>query len=368
MATKIDFLASYDLPELAQEWIDLESRSEGNFFLSWAWLSCWLSTTGSRPILVRARDGSQTVGLGFLGRNATRRHFLSVRQLCLNETGVSDHDGLTIEHNGLLMARDVSEELPTRFFEEVRKSQALGTWDELVLGGVSYVWVDAARAAGLKIELDQKKADYCVDLERVRKSGRSWQAGLSSNLRSQFRQSRTFAERIGTLSLSRAATAQEALTYFDGLIELHTAYWKASGKPGAFATSFSVNFHRTLISRSTESGGVEILQLSAGEQVLGYLYNFNYSGTVSNYQSGFSYLDDNRHRPGLLAHGLAIEQSLASGGKRYDFLAGDSPYKQRLGEDAGSLLWCRAQRNRPGLILERLARRAKGALIRRPQP
>jgi len=98
--------------------------------------------------------------------------------------------------------------------------------------------------------------------------------------------------------------------------------------------------------------------------VLGYLYNFLYAGTVSNYQSGFSYLDDNRHRPGLLAHGFAIEQALSRGLQRYDFLAGDSPYKQRLGEDAGQLSWCRAQRNRPGLVLERLARRAKGALSR----
>ena len=365
MATKFDFLASYDVPRLAQEWAELESRADGNFFLSWAWLGCWLSATESQPLLVRAREGSQTVGLGFLCPNVARRNFLSVRQLCLNETGVPDHDRLTIEHNGLLMARGFSAELPAQLFRTLLASPAVGPWDELVLSGVSPKWIEAANMAGLAVELDRKNSDYCVDLEKVRNTGRGWQAGLSSNLRSQYRQSRTFAERIGALSLTRAPTAEDALAYFDGLTTLHTAYWTASGKPGAFASDFAIAFHRALILRNAESGGVDLLRLSAGNQVLGYLYNFNYSGTVSNYQSGFSYLDDNRHRPGLLAHGLAIEQSLADGLQRYDFLAGDSPYKQRLGEDAGSLIWCRAQRNRPGLVLERLARRAKGALTGR---
>jgi len=362
MTTKIDFLASYDVPQLAQEWVELESRSDGNFFLSWAWLGCWLSTTGRRPLLIRASDGPRTVGLGFLSRNTTRRNFLSVRQLCLNETGVSEHDRLTIEHNGLLMARGVEADLPEQFFLASLTSEALGPWDELVLSGIASRWAGAAEAAGLAVELDRKNADYCVDLEKMRNSSRSWQAGLSSNLRSQFRQSQTFAERMGALSLLPAHTADEALAYFHELVTLHTARWTAAGKSGAFASDFSMAFHRALISQNVGSGSVEMLRLSAGNQVLGYLYNFRYSGTVSNYQSGFAYLEDNRHRPGLLAHGLAIEQSLAGGLQRYDFLAGDRPYKQRLGEDAGSLLWCRAQQNRPRLALERLARRAKGAL------
>jgi len=362
MATKIDFLASYDMPQLAREWLELESRADGNFFLSWAWLGCWLSTSGARPLLLRASDGSRTVGLGFLCRNLVQRNFLRVRQLCLNETGEPEHDRLTIEHNGLLMARDCSANLPAQFFRALRASQALDPWDELVLSGISPTWSGAAEEAGLVVELDRKNADYRVDLDKVRKSGRNWQANLSSNLRSQFRQSRTFAERMGPLSLAAAQTAEEALAYFSELVTLHTARWTAAGKSGAFATGFALAFHHALIAQNVGSGRVEMLRLSAGNQVLGYLYNFQYAGTVSNYQSGFSYFDDNRHRPGLLAHGLAIERSLASGLQLYDFLAGDSPYKQRLGEDAGSLIWCRAQQNRPGLVLERLARRAKSAL------
>jgi len=90
--------------------------------------------------------------------------------------------------------------------------------------------------------------------------------------------------------------------------------------------------------------------------VLGYLYNFEYGERVYSYQSGFSYSDDNRHRPGLLAHALAIEQARQRGMRVYDFLAGDAPYKARLGQKLGQLAWCRGQRNRPLLGCERAAR------------
>jgi CelD/BcsL family acetyltransferase involved in cellulose biosynthesis len=90
---------------------------------------------------------------------------------------------------------------------------------------------------------------------------------------------------------------------------------------------------------------------------LGYLYNFHYAGRVYNYQSGFSYGDDNRHRPGLIAHAMAIAQAQSRGMGVYDFLAGDAHYKARLGAQMSVMAWCRAQRDRPLLRAERAARR-----------
>jgi CelD/BcsL family acetyltransferase involved in cellulose biosynthesis len=138
---------------------------------------------------------------------------------------------------------------------------------------------------------------------------------------------------------------------------LHTSYWQGRKRSGAFATDFSRNFHHALIAGESDLANVELLQLAAGSQVLGYLYNFLYAGRVYNYQSGFSYSDDNRHRPGLVAHVMAIERARNGGLLVYDFLAGDAHYKARLGAPMGSMVWCRAQRNRPGLVAERALRR-----------
>ena len=75
-------------------------------------------------------------------------------------------------------------------------------------------------------------------------------------------------------------------------------------------------------------------------------------------------MEDNRHRPGLLAHAMAIEQARARGIRVYDFLAGDAPYKARLGQRLGEIVWCRAQRNRPLLACERGAGRLISILRR----
>jgi CelD/BcsL family acetyltransferase involved in cellulose biosynthesis len=102
---------------------------------------------------------------------------------------------------------------------------------------------------------------------------------------------------------------------------------------------------------------VELLELTAGPEILGYLYNFQHGGRVYNYQSGFSYHQDNRHRPGLIAHAMAITRAKEDGMRIYDFLAGDAHYKARLGRQMGTLIWCRGQKDRPLLAAERVARK-----------
>src|SRR4029077_4923351 len=102
----------------------------------------------------------------------------------------------------------------------------------------------------------------------------------------------------GPVTLTAAGTGDEALIFFDALRELHDRYWQSKRQPGAFDSEFLRRFHRALISAHTDDGRVELLRLSAGQQ-LGYLYNFVSADTVFNYQSGFSYSEDNRNRPGL---------------------------------------------------------------------
>lgn len=348
---KIEISSSYDLAQLAADWMELEARAEANFFLSWRWMDTWLRTTGARPLLVRATENNQPFALGLLTPCRRKRHFLSVNQLYLHETGVAEFDALTIEYNNFLIARAA----PTDALSDIlRALQSSGPdWDEIVLAGVAPEIASVAQAAGLHVETDRRSPVFGVDL---RAANGAWDDGLSPNLRAQIRQSRVFAERSGPLALTPARDTKQALEFFDGLAELHTAYWQGRNRPGAFATVFSRTFHRTLIAGQNGLADVELLQLTAGSQVLGYLYNFHYQGRVYNYQSGFSYSDDNRHRPGLIAHAMAIALAQSRGAQVYDFLAGDAHYKTRLGRQMGSMAWYRAQRQRPKLKAERAVR------------
>jgi CelD/BcsL family acetyltransferase involved in cellulose biosynthesis len=351
---KIEISTSYDLPGLGGEWMELERRADGNFFLSWRWVGNWLRATNAHPLLVRASEKGITQALGLLTPHRRRRHYLSVRQLCLHETGVAEADALTIEYNNFLIAHSAPAQTLTQILGAL---QSKTDWDEIVLSGVEPHIVSAAQATGWHIETDRQSPVFCVDL-----SAETGEDGISPNLRAQIRQSRAFAERTGPLALEPARDIGEALEFFEQLTTLHTAYWRGRGKTGAFATDFSRHFHRILIQDQTDLAHVELLRLNAGDQVLGYLYNFLYAGRVCNYQSGFSYSDDNRHRPGLIAHVMAMEQAKNRGLQVYDFLAGDAHYKTRLGTQMGQMRWCRAQKDRPGLVAERVLRRVRQSL------
>jgi CelD/BcsL family acetyltransferase involved in cellulose biosynthesis len=268
----------------------------------------------------------------------------------IHQRGVAEFDALTIEYNNFLIARAAPADMLTEILRVLQSSEP--GWDEIVLSGVEPGIAAIAQTAGLHIETDRGSPVFGVDLR-----AEAGQNTVSPNLRAQIRQSRAFAERSGPLTLEPARDSQQALEFFERMAALHTGYWQGRKKPGAFATDFSRNFHRALITDQSDLANVELLQLAAGSQALGYLYNFLYAGRVYNYQSGFSYSDDNRHRPGLIAHVMAIERAKNSGLLVYDFLAGDSHYKARLGAPMGSMTWCRAQRDRPGLIAERTLRR-----------
>lgn len=340
-----------ELPDLAASWMELETRADAGFFLSWRWIGSWLRVTGAKPLLVRAVEGNRTVALGLLVPSRRKRFFVSVKQLCLHETGLADQDAVMIEHNNFLVARQAPPGLIAEMLRTLKVADP--SWDEIVLGGVSPSLLADAQSAGLTVATDRISPDFGVVLPGL--PGR-WEDSLSPNQRAQLRQSRSFAERRGPLVLKVASSPSQALDFFEKMAVLHTAYWQSRGKSGAFASAFSKAFHRQIITSQEGSGEVELLELSAGQEVLGYLYNFHYGERVYSYQSGFAYSDDNRHRPGLLAHALAIERARDRGLRVYDFLAGDAPYKARLGERLGDVVWCRGQKNRPLLACERAAR------------
>jgi CelD/BcsL family acetyltransferase involved in cellulose biosynthesis len=277
----------------------------------------------------------------------------------LHQTGRADFDAVMIEHNNFLVARLAPSELVAEILRTLQSSNI--PWDEIVLGGVPLELVSAARRAGLTIENDRSSPNFGVDLSL---QGMPWEDTLSANQRAQIRQSRAFAERRGPLRLEAATDTQQALDFFEKMVCLHTAYWRKRNRPGAFATDFSRKFHRELILSQTGQAKVDLLELTAGNEILGYLHNFQHVDRVYNYQSGFAYADDNRHRPGLIAHTMAIEQARMRGLSVYDFLAGDAHYKARLGHLMGTMIWCRGQKDRPLLKIERAARKLYGRVRR----
>src|ERR1700728_1871244 len=94
---------------LEQRWRELASRSPHSFFLSWPWISTWLSCIPPtiKPMLLTVSSNGAPLAVAVLvKRTIWRYNFIPVRTWVLNATGSPGFDRICTEHNGLLAAAD----------------------------------------------------------------------------------------------------------------------------------------------------------------------------------------------------------------------------------------------------------------------
>jgi CelD/BcsL family acetyltransferase involved in cellulose biosynthesis len=354
-----------DRDVLAVRWQALEQSAKPSIFLSWAWIGTLLRTSptasdGPPPELLTVRRNGRDCGLAVLFRSKQWRHgWLGVNGLYLHETGVPVHDSLTIEYNGFLAAPEdqvLVAETAIRFLAD----EVTG-WDEFHLSGIDRAlgYEDIAVAVGLRPHiLNVQPCDY-VDLDAVRAIGGDYLAALSRNTRYQIRRALRRYGEFGAVEARLAGTVEEAMDFLNGLKVLHQAYWTERNHPGAFANPFFEAFHATFIRDRFAAGEIQLVRITAGDFLIGYLYNFFHAGHVYAYQSGFNYSDGAALKPGLTSHCLALEQAMVAGARVYDFLAGEAQYKRSLGTRRRELVWIAARRPRLKYRIEDCMRKVK---------
>ena len=156
------------------------------------------------------------------------------------------------------------------------------------------------------------------------------------------------------------------MAYFAEFKQLHQAYWVQRGTPGGFSNRHFESFHQILLQTCLERGAVEIFRVSAGSRLIGQVYNFVYRGRVYAYQTGFSYEDNSKAKPGLVSHYLCMQQHLEEGASMYDFMAGDSRYKRTFGVPGPDMAHYVFQRRTATRVTEAVLRRLKNLAL--PQP
>ncbi len=335
------------LAELEAVWLDLENRASPHFFLSWDWIGCWLAEVSPRPAVLIGRAGDRVVLLGILMPSARRDVLpVTIHGLQLHATGDLQQDIITIEYNGFLVDREWSGKVETDAIAFLLNGAIINgrRRDELHLRNVPADLQHAVAASGYFFSVLQRKPSWRINLAPIRADGRLYLQCLSANTRQQIRRSMRLYERRGPLVARAARSVPEALTYLDGLKDLHQSYWTGRGEPGAFAYPFFERFQRRLIGICVPRGTVEVVQITAGPDVIGYVYNFVHRGHVYAYQTGFRYDDDPRLKPGLVCHSLCIDRHLGCGSMIYDFMAGDARYKANLGEPGPEMLYLLAVR------------------------
>jgi CelD/BcsL family acetyltransferase involved in cellulose biosynthesis len=350
MPLSITFDAVADWEAVGAQWRELEARAQGSFFQSWSWMGCLAAERFDRAVLMRARQGTRMAALALFNRRTNFLHNI----LILNETGTPSWDAAFIEYNGILAEPNDDRATIAACLAAAARSHRRNGWSgllgaRLVLNGVDSAHIGMAGALGRVIHA-QRRDVPTLDLAALRQAGHRHLDALSANTRSQLRRSlREYTER-GPLAVTRADTCESAHAYLDALTRLHQSSWGRRGRPGAFADPVFGRFHHTLIDRCFDRGEVDLLRMTAGPAVIGYLYNFRYRGRAMAYQSGFDYEAAGRHeKPGLTCHHLAIEYALDDGADVYDFLAGGDRYKRSLADGGDTeLFWATVALTRLG--------------------
>ena len=354
------------LATLEREWRTLEAVALPSFFTSWQWIGALLAAVPAahRPKLLRGTAQGETVGLALLGAGVTRRRrgLVRSRALYLNETGDRRFDSLTIEHNGILAPAGQEAAV---FDSAIAWFADLGDEaDELYISG-SVKRLSETTAEGRRLGRSETiLPSYSLDLGLLSSSGGELYPVLSANARQQLRRALRDFESYGPLQLSAAATTAEALGFFAELKTLHCASWERRGKKHSFSGEFFEPFHRLLIERSFAAGGTQLVRASAGDRIIGYLYNFRFADRIYAYQSGFADAD-RRERPGIVTHALGIRHAFQSGARVYDFMAGRNRLKESFSTRCEPMLWQIFQQPRLTFRLEHLGRRFKHAIIAR---
>lgn len=341
---------------LQAEWKALEALAQPSFFISWHWIGTLLAALprACSLSLLRGSIRGETVALALLGaRLIRRRGFLRSRALFLNEDGHPARD-MAIEHNGVLVATNCEKVLNPALIEWFANTENA---DELCIGGANKpLESKLINSYGLTIN-SVTKPSYSIDLSRLSDTDGKLDAVLSGNARQQLRRSIRYFEKLGRLRLEKARNVDEAQAFFTDLKELHCTSWGNRGVRHSFMRPFFEVFHRLLIERNFPDGCIELVRVSAGSHVLGYLYNFRFGDRICAYQSGFAY--DLGDRPGVVSHALAIQDSYRSGAHIYDFLAGRNRLKESFSTECDAMHWETIQQPRLAFRLENLARQVR---------
>jgi CelD/BcsL family acetyltransferase involved in cellulose biosynthesis len=323
-----------DFAALGHRWRDLERRSDSSFFQSWTWVGCLAAERFADPVLVEATEAGRTVALGLFNRVRRR---IGPSTLYLAEAGAADLDSPYVEQNGILTEAGCSPELG------VLCLRAVAATCDVVLSGVGEAVCTSARRAACLIHITRRRPSWFIDLAAVRQQGGDYLAERSANTRQQLRRSNRFYELYGPIVLTHAKSLEAAHAMLDRMADLHQAAWEGRGKPGSFASPFFRRFHHALIEAGLPRKELTVMQISCGETIIGFLYNFIWGGRMSAYQSGFAYRgDESRAKPGLTCHFAAIRDALDQGLDIYDFLAGDDRYKRSLADQSHQQFWLEA--------------------------
>lgn len=346
-------LRSWEPAALASRWQTLEAKGKSSFFLGWTWTGAWLAATGVRPDLLAVQVDGRDMAFALVGRARMQRPLGKLPGLSLNQSGDAAADRHFVEYNGFLVAQDAPGGVEQAAVEHLL---ACRDWRLLRLSGVVSGSPLADAGTFRRRTLIAETPAYFVDLEGVRLAQGDYLSLLSANSRSQIRRSiREYGAGEPEIAIAVADDIEQWLSEMRALNTGRHA-------DNAWEEPLFRSFAHELVIRGLANGEVELLRITQGGRLLGYLLNFVYRDRAMNYQSAFASGISPKAKPGLMCHAAAVARYAAGGHAIYSLLAGEDRYKQSLSTGHETLQWWELERFSPSLEAEYMLRK----IFRRP--
>jgi CelD/BcsL family acetyltransferase involved in cellulose biosynthesis len=317
---------------LSKDWSLLEESAEANFFLSWSWIGAWLESYTPNADVLSVHYKGELVALSLLCKSSfsSWKRF-TTRRLHINQTGDPVLDQIWTEYNGILCSSVHEPQVQVLLMPFLVDHYA--GWDELQVGAITQHLAKTLHESSGLTRLDLwHSPSYGVDLDVLTSGRLNFLDSLSRNSRYQIRRSLKLYAEEGGIKLQFAQTEQDAQLFFNEIAPLHMKKWGTRPGESGFSNPAFLRYHQNLIKGAFPLGQVDLIKISCGERVLGYIYNFLYKGRVYFYLSGLVSEPDSKLKPGLCAHALSIQHYMDKGYRFYDFMGGQDRYKSNLGK------------------------------------
>lgn len=301
-----------------------------HFFLSKTWIINWLRHAKTLPSLITFEYNNKTLGFAFLGRTNS---FLG-DIYWLNQTGYKNDDQVWIEFNDVICQ---SEHQACRDALLTYLAKQKNVFQFACVNAQQKDWQSPAWQTW-SIDANSGFACHFEDKALTQL--------FSKNTKSQISRSKSFIEKeLGNIEMTWIKPDQVNQSV-EEMSSLHIKKWGSHRYGSGFTNQQFVDFHKQLIGEACQTYA-PIAKFTAGEQTLGYLYFFLHRKKVYFYLSAINYcLKNNKFKPGLLMHNMAMEYFKNQNVEVYDFLAGYARYKSSLSNQEYQLFAVKLYSNR----------------------
>ena len=325
------------LETLRPAWAELLAEfPSATTFSSWEWLAPWWRAFGeSRELLALAflDDSGKLVGLAPL--QISRRHvplFFPLRVLGLWGDDSSDSDNLDIPvlpgYEALVVAALV---------EFLQREAA--RWDVCEFNTMP---AESPVAAELVARLGERgwtsyRSQRVALAISLPETWEMYLRRLSSKERGKIAYYRNRLQKKYRTRFYRCQSGEEVFARLESLFALHRKRWQIQGQMGSFASTTRCRFYQEMAGLLAGHDELEFWLLDLDGKPAAAQFGFRHRDTVFQLQEGFdpAYFSDS---VGYVLRAHVLEQLIARGVRRYDFLAGEAESKARWATEASYYL------------------------------